>query len=82
MRMIKSDSTVRTPLSTAEHEMMDFEKLGFNRKFLETETGRALSEAISLLQLQAGNNPRFHNKSQDAPEGQQSEVAATNDVKD
>jgi len=85
--MTRSKSATDMPLATGAFELEDFEKLGFNRKFLETETGKALSEAISILQLQAVNvpgdltEPEEASPEQPIPE-QPTEVADIKNVKD
>jgi len=53
-QMTKTKNTMGTLSSMGKPEMREFEKLGFNRKFLETETGKALSQALSILQIHTG----------------------------
>jgi len=45
--MVESKNTTDIPSS-----INGFEKLGINQKFLQTETGRAMARALTLLGIQ------------------------------
>ena len=80
--MTRSKTTTDTPSSMTEFEMLEFEKLGINRKFLETETGRAIAHALSIIQAHAGYTPDDETVAEDIPVEHPEGATYILDVKD
>ena len=80
--MIESKNMTAYPSSMPGFDKTGFEKLGFNQKFLETETGCALAQALSILRTYLDYAPDDEAEQEDAPADNLEGVTLTIDVKD